>query len=140
MVNEQCNYGRFIAVSIPYAQAVSAVKDALKEEGFGVLCEIDVAKTLHDKLGESVEPHVILGACNPVLAHAALQKEANLGLLLPCNVVVREEQGKTVIGAIDAQSMLQIAANPALQPIAADASARLNRVLDHLAVLHSFPA
>jgi uncharacterized protein (DUF302 family) len=132
MLQERCDYGRFIAVSIPYDSAVAAVKDALKEEGFGVLCEIDVAKTLKEKLGVDVEPHVILGACNPVLARQALAAEPNLGLLLPCNVVVREDARATFIGAIDPMKMLQFAGNPALTPVAADAAARLNRVLDRL--------
>jgi uncharacterized protein (DUF302 family) len=132
MLQNVCDYGRFVPVSMPYDTAVPAVKDALKEEGFGVLCEIDVAKTLKEKLGVEVEPHVILGACNPGLARQALAAEPNLGLLLPCNVVVREETGKTFIGAIDPKKMLEFAGNPALEPIAADAAARLNRVLDNL--------
>jgi uncharacterized protein (DUF302 family) len=132
MMQELCDYGRFVAVSMPYDTAVPAVKDALKEEGFGVLCEIDVAKTLKQKLGVDVELHVILGACNPLLARQALAAEPNLGLLLPCNVVVREDARATFIGAIDPMKMLEFAHNPALEPIAADAAARLNRVLDHL--------
>lgn len=132
MLNDVCNYGRVLRVSLPYAQAVSVVKERLKEEGFGVLCEIDVAKTLKEKLGRDVDPQVILGACNPVLAHAALGEEPNLGLLLPCNVVVRESGGSTLVSAIDPHKMLQVAENKALEPIAQDAAARLNRVLDRL--------
>ena len=132
MINEVCDYGRIVTVSLPYAEAVSAVKNALKEEGFGVLCEIDVAKTVKEKLGEDVEPQVILGACNPVLAHAALSQEPNLGLLLPCNVVVRKSRGSTLVGAIDPHKMLQVAHNKALETIADDAAARLDRVLERL--------
>lgn len=133
MVSQVCDYGRFVTIGMPYTSALAAVKAALKDEGFGVLCEIDVAKTLKDKIGETVAPHVILGACNPVLAHAALKVEPNLGLLLPCNVVVREADDTTIVGAIDPQAMLQVAHNPALNSIASDASARLDRVLTRLA-------
>jgi uncharacterized protein (DUF302 family) len=115
---------------MPFAEAVTAAKAALKDEGFGVLCEIDIAKTLKEKLGEEVEPHLILGACNPQLAHAALREEPNLALLLPCNVVVRQSAGATFIGAIEPLRMLELAGNPALDSIATEASARLNRVLE----------
>lgn len=129
-MTDNCAYGRYVPVSMPYAQTVAAVKEALKDEGFGVLCEIDIAKTFKDKLGESVAPHVILAACNPVLAHSALNVEPELALLLPCNVVVRESEGVTLVGAIEPRLMLELANNPQLEPIAADASLRLNRMLD----------
>ena len=132
MLNELCNYGTFVTIDKPYAEAVDAAKAALKAEGFGVLCEIDIAETLKEKLGAHTEPYVILGACNPGLAHKALQSEPNLGLLLPCNVVVRENNGTTLVGTIDAHRMLDVASNAALEPIAAEAAARLTRVLDRL--------
>lgn len=132
MLNELCNYGTFVTVNKSYAEAVDAVKAALKDEGFGVLCEIDVAKTLKEKLGADTEPYVILGACNPQLAHTALQAEPNLGLLLPCNVIVRESKGATLAGAIDAHRMLDVASNAALEPVAAEAAARLSRALGRL--------
>lgn len=132
MPNERCDYGRLITVQMPYAKAVEAAKAQLKEEGFGVLCEIDVAKTMKEKLNVDVEPQVILGACNPSLAHAALESESNVGLLLPCNVVVRQSGTATIVGAIDAEKMLAFVGNAALQPIGADAAARLNRVLQRL--------
>jgi len=133
MKAEICDYGNFITVEMPYAQAVESAKARLKEEGFGVLCEIDVAKTMKEKLGIDVEPHVILGACNPSLAHAALEAEANLGLLLPCNVVVRQSGSSTIIGAVDPRKMLGFVGNSALDPIGNEAAQRLDRVLERLA-------
>jgi uncharacterized protein (DUF302 family) len=132
MLHDVCEYGRVIAVDMPASTAIDEAKAALKEEGFGVLCEIDVAKTLKEKIGAQVAPYVILGACNPQLAHAALDVEPNLGLLLPCNVVVRESGGATLVSAIDAAKMMDLVGNPALAPVAADANARLGRVLDKL--------
>lgn len=132
MLHDVCEYGRVVAVDMPASRAIDEAKAALKEEGFGVLCEIDVAKTLKEKIGVQVAPYVILGACNPQLAHAALEVEPNLGLLLPCNVVVRESGGATLVAAIDAAKMMDVVGNPALAPVAADANARLGRVLDKL--------
>jgi uncharacterized protein (DUF302 family) len=126
-------YGRVVTTELPYAQAVERTKALLQDEGFGVLCEIDVAKTMKEKLGVAFPPYMILGACNPQLAHRALSAEEQLGLLLPCNVVVQERDGKTVVSAIDAHAMLGIVANPSLGPVADDASARFNRVLDAIA-------
>lgn len=132
MLQDMCDYGRIVAVDMPPARAVDAAKSALKEQGFGVLCEIDVAATLKQKLGVDVPPYVILGGCNPNLANAAIAAEPNIGLLLPCNVVVRESGGATIVGAIDAAKMLEIVGNPALESIAQDANTRLNAVLDAL--------
>jgi uncharacterized protein (DUF302 family) len=132
MLQDLCEYGRVIAVEMPAAKAIDAAKAALKEEGFGVLCEIDVAKTLKEKIGADVPAYVILGACNPQLAHAAITQEPNLGLLLPCNVVVRESKGATLVAAIDAAKMMELVGNAALEPIAKDANERLDRVLDKL--------
>lgn len=126
-------YGRAVETTLSYADALERVRSLLKEQGFGVLCEIDVAKTLREKIGASFRPYVILGACNPQLANRALSAEAQLGLLLPCNVVVQELDGRTVVSAIDAQAMLGIVGNPDLSPIAAEASAGLARVLDGIA-------
>lgn len=132
MLQDVCEYGRCIAVDMAPAQAIDAAKAALKEEGFGVLCEIDVMKTLKEKIGVDVSPYVILGACNPKFAHATLQAEPNLGLLLPCNVIVRESKGATIVAAIDAAKMMEVVGNPKLAPIARDVNAALNRVLDKL--------
>jgi uncharacterized protein (DUF302 family) len=132
MLQNACSYGRSVAVDLPFARAIDAAKDALKDEGFGVLCEIDVAKTLKEKIAAAVEPYVILGACNPNLAYQALQREPNLGLLLPCSVVVRQFNGSTIVSAIDAQKMLSIAGNSDLEAVAHEVNRRLGSVLDKL--------
>ena len=99
-------YGHVVETALSYGDAIERVKGLLKEQGFGVLCEIDVAKTLREKIGAEFRPYVILGACNPNLANRSLNAEAQLGLLLPCNVVVQELDGRTVVSAVDAQAML----------------------------------
>lgn len=126
-------YGKVVTTSLGYHAAIEAATVALKDEGFGVLCEIDVAKTLADKLGAEVEPYRILGACNPQFAHQALSLEPQLGLLLPCNVVVQSQNGRTVVSAIDARALLGIVGNEHLLATADDVNMRLNRVLDKLA-------
>ena len=108
------------------------VLEALKVEGFGVITEIDVKKTMKEKLGVDGRPHVILGACNPKLAHAALAVEADLGLLLPCNVVVYETDTGTRVATINAGVMLGMVGNPELAPIADEVQAGLSRMLDSL--------
>src|SRR5438876_3351309 len=113
-----------------FADAVEKVRAELKTEGFGVLCEIDVQATLHEKLGVDGEPYLILGACNPTLAHQALQAEPDLGVLLPCNVVVYERRGETHISAIDPERMLSIVDNDQLRPVAADVKQRLSAVVE----------
>lgn len=116
--------------ALPFVEAVERVRDELKADGFGVLCEIDVQATMAEKLGEQIEPYLILGACNPPLAHQALEAEPELGVLLPCNVVVYERDGTTHISAIDAERMLSIVGNDALTPIAADVRRRLAAVVE----------
>jgi uncharacterized protein (DUF302 family) len=115
---------------LPFVEAVERVRDELKADGFGVLCEIDVQATMKEKLGEEIEPYLILGACNPPLAHQALEAEPELGVLLPCNVVVYERNGTTHVSAIDAERMLSIVGNDALTPIAADVRRRLAAVVE----------
>ncbi|HZQ66599.1 MAG TPA: DUF302 domain-containing protein [Gaiellaceae bacterium] len=117
----------------PFADAVERVRAELKQEGFGVLCEIDVQATLREKLGSEQEPYTILGACNPPLAHQALSAEPELGTLLPCNVVVYERDGATHISAIDAERMLSIVGNHALVPIAAQVREKLANVVERSA-------
>lgn len=119
-------------VDLPYEQAVEKVVAALKEEGFGVLTEIDVQATLQQKLAATFRKYMILGACNPPLAHQALQTELEIGLLLPCNVIVYEENGGSVVSIADPLAMLAIANNPAVEPVAREAQARLQRVIQHL--------
>jgi uncharacterized protein (DUF302 family) len=116
---------------LEHADAVERVRDELKAEGFGVLCEIDVQATLKDKLGVDGDPYVILGACNPPLAHQALAAEPELGTLLPCNVVIYRRDDTTHIAAIDAQRMLSLVDNDALAPIAAQVRDKLVRVIEH---------
>ena len=108
------------------------VIEALKAEGFGVITEIDVKQTMKDKLGVDGRPHVILGACNPKLAHAALEVEPDLGLLLPCNVVVYETDAGTRVAAVNAGAMLGMVRNERLSPIADEIQTRLDRVLESL--------
>ena len=114
---------------LPFAEVVARVRDALRAEGFGILCEIDVQATLREKLGLEREPYLILGACNPPLAHQALEAEADLGVLLPCNVVVYEHDHETHVSAIDPERMLSIVGNDALAPIATDVKRRLAAVV-----------
>jgi uncharacterized protein (DUF302 family) len=121
------------ATTVPFADAVERVRAELKEEGFGVLCEIDVQATLREKLGVEREPYTILGACNPTLAHEALTAEPQLGTLLPCNVVVFERDGETEIAAIDAERMLSIVGNDQLAGIAARVRAKLAAVVERAA-------
>jgi uncharacterized protein (DUF302 family) len=116
--------------TVSFGDAVERVRKELKEEGFGVLCEIDVQATLREKLGVEQEPYTILGACNPPLAHQALSTEPQLGTLLPCNVAVYERDGETHISAIDADRMLSIVGNDDLAPIAAMVREKLGRVVE----------
>jgi uncharacterized protein (DUF302 family) len=116
--------------ALPFPEAVERVRDELTNEGFGVLCEIDVQATLKEKLDVEGEPYLILGACNPPLAHQALAAEPELGVLLPCNVVVYERDGQTTISAVDVERTLSIVGNDALTPIAAEVRRRLAGVVE----------
>jgi uncharacterized protein (DUF302 family) len=119
--------------TLPFEKAVERVRQELQAEGFGVLCEIDVQATLKAKLGVEREPYLILGACNPPLAHQALEAEPELGALLPCNVIVYQRDGETHISAVDAERMLSIVGNERLAPIAADVKRRLADVVARVA-------
>lgn len=132
MASTTTDYAFRTKLNAPYEQAVEQVTAALKDEGFGVLTEIDVKATLKKKLDVDFRRYVILGACNPPLAHQALNTELEIGLLLPCNVVVYEENGHSVVSSVDPLSMLGVVENPALQPVADEARARLQRVLETL--------
>ena len=125
-------YGLTTRLDLPYEEAVERTKAALGEEGFGVLTEIDVKATLKKKLDADFRKYVILGACNPPLAHRALQAELEIGLLLPCNVIVYEEDGGAVVSAIDPLAAMSMAENPALEEVATTVNAKLRRVIETL--------
>lgn len=122
-------YGFSKDVQLPFDQAIAKVTDELKKEGFGVLTTIDVQETLRKKLDVAFPRYVILGACNPPFAYKALQAEEEVGLLLPCNVIVYEKQGRTRVAAFDPMVMDVILGNPQMAPIAAEVKVRLERVI-----------
>lgn len=115
---------------VSFEDARARMADALKQEGFGILTEIDVQATLKAKLDRDFRKYVILGACNPQLAHRALEAELGIGLLLPCNVCVWEEEGGSVVSIARPQAMFGLVQNEALQPVVDDADQRLRRALD----------
>lgn len=133
MSGTDSHYTLTATTDLPFADAVARTRDELAAEGFGVLCEIDVRATLKAKLGVDREPYLILGACNPRLAHAALETEPELGALLPCNVVVYQRQGQTHIAAIDAERMLSIVDNDQLADIAGEVRRRLDAAVQRAA-------
>jgi uncharacterized protein (DUF302 family) len=123
-------YGFGKEVEMTFDDAVERVIDALQTEGFGVLSDIDVAATLKKKLDEDMPPYRILGACNPPLAHRALVNEPSIGLLLPCNVVVRQDHGGTVyLEMMDPATVLDLVGNPNVNELAVEVRSRLQRVL-----------
>lgn len=126
------SYGITVTTAMPFDEAVAAVREALGAQGFGILTEIDMAATLKKKIDADIPPQVILGACNPPLAHRALQAEESVGLLLPCNVVVRESGGVTVVEALDPQIMVGVTGNDDLAAVADDAATRLRAALGTL--------
>jgi uncharacterized protein (DUF302 family) len=124
-------YGIGTDVEMPFDEAVEKVTAALKDEGFGVLTTIDVQKTLKDKLDVDRPRYVILGACNPHFAHQALETEPDIGLL-PCNVVVYEQDGRTRVAAMDPEAALRLTDNPDIEPIAREVRQRIERVIEQL--------
>ena len=128
-------YDRTVSVTADFAPTVVAVREALAAQGFGVLTEIDVTATLKAKLDHDMEDYLILGACNPRLAHRALEADRTIGLLLPCNVVVRRDGDRTLVQAMDPAVMVEMTGLPALQPIAEEATARLDAALAAVAGL-----
>ncbi len=126
------SYALTIDLVQPFDEVVPQVKQALAASGFGIVAEIDMQKTLKTKLDVDIEPHLILGACNPRFAHQALQVEPSIGLLLPCNVVVRRAGELTVVEAINPETLVSLTNNPAMVGLARDIQAALNAALDIL--------
>jgi len=124
------SYGK--KVNIPFAEALERVKAELAEEGFGVLTEIDVQKTLKEKLGVDFPRYVILGACNPPNAKRSLELEREIGLLLPCNLIVYEDEGKTHLAMLRPTEALKIVGNAELDELAREVEAKLKRALDRV--------
>ncbi len=131
MLTQTTRYGFSVQVPLPYEDAVVRTREELGKEGFGVLTEIDVKATLKKKLDVDFRPYVILGACNPPFAYRALQAERDIGLLLPCNVIVYagEEPGTSVVAAMDPEAALQLAEASGIEEVAAEVKARLERAL-----------
>ena len=130
----EAGYGMHAQLDLPYGQAIRAVTAALKTQGFGVLTEIDVRQTLKAKLDVDTDPYIILGACNPKLAHRALEIEPEVGLLLPCNVIVysHKDGPGSVVAILDPKTMMGVANNPALEAVAEEAARLLKLVLDEV--------
>lgn len=126
------DFQRGITVDLPFAEAVDRVRAELAEQGFGVISEIDIQATLRAKIGAETEPHLILGACNPTLAHRALQADPRVGVLLPCNVTVSTADGQTHIRIMDPMVMTAFEGTEALADVAQDAATRLDAVLGAL--------
>jgi uncharacterized protein (DUF302 family) len=129
---EKQKYGFSRTVDFGFEEATERTREALKEEGFGVLSEIRLDEKLKEKLGVDFRRYVILGACNPPLAYKTLQEEINIGLLLPCNVIVyeAEDKNKSVVAAVDAKAMLSVVGtNPAMEEVAAEVNERLQRAI-----------
>jgi uncharacterized protein (DUF302 family) len=135
MIAHSTRYGISTTIPVGYEQAVARTRDALAAEGFGILSEVDVAATMKQKLGADFRPYVILGACNPPLAHRALTAERDIGLLLPCNVIVYADDvpGHSVVAAMDPVAALKLTNNDEITPIAEEVRNRLVRALEALA-------
>lgn len=131
MIEQSTRYGIRTVVHLDYERAVERTREELAKEGFGVLCEIDIRATLKKKLDAEFRPYVILGACNPPLAQRALAAELDIGLLLPCNLIVyaADREGESVVAAMDPEAALALTGNVEVATLAADVKARLERVL-----------
>jgi uncharacterized protein (DUF302 family) len=131
MVEQSTRYGMRTTVELPFELALDRTRKALAREGFGIISEIDMATALKQKLDVTFRPYVILGACNPQLAHRALTLEHEMGLLLPCNVVVYadDEPGSSVVAALDPVEALSLSGNEELRPFADEVRTRLERML-----------
>jgi uncharacterized protein (DUF302 family) len=134
MTTADLTYGIRISVGLPFDRALARTREALASEGFGILTEIDVAGTLKKKLDVEFRPYVILGACNPPLAHRALKAELDIGLLLPCNVIVyqAEDPNYSVVAALDPVAALSLTGNETVEPLADEVQVRLRRALANI--------
>ncbi|GAA3050568.1 DUF302 domain-containing protein [Streptomyces roseofulvus] len=126
------SYARTVTLAGTFDETVEAVRRALADQGFGILTEIDVQATLQAKLGHAMEPYLILGACNPPLARQALDADRAIGLLLPCNVVVRAEGDQVIVQAIDPSTLVTLTGLDAMTPVADEAARRLDAALTAL--------
>ena len=133
------SYGTQVLVDAPFPEVVERARTALASQGFGVLTEIDVTATLRAKLGAQLEDYVILGACNPPFAHQALDIDRSIGLLLPCNVVVRATAEGTLVEALDPRVMVTVTGRDELRPVAREVAARLNAALASLTLADAGP-
>ncbi len=135
MVEQTTRYGISTTVALPYEQAVERTREELAKEGFGILTEVDIRATLKNKLDVDFRPYLILGACNPPLAYQALSAERDIGVLLPCNVVVYagDQAGQSVITAMDPEAALALAESEGIEPLAREVRERLRRVLERVA-------
>lgn len=127
------DYGIRTTLNTSYEEAIPKITDALKKEGFGILTEINVKETIKKKLDKEFPKYIILGTCNPQLAYQALTLETEIGLLLPCNVIVYEKEGKTVVSAQDPEAALSVVGNEKIAPVAKEARERLSRAIRSLA-------
>ncbi len=126
-------YGIRTVVNLPYEQALARIRASLAENGFGILTEIDMKAKMKEKLGVEMRRYMILGACNPPLAHKAVEIETDIGLLLPCNVIVYEEgAGQSVVAALDPGSMVSMTGNPQLEQVATEARAKIVKAIEAL--------
>lgn len=132
-IQQRNRYGFGVTVQMPYTEAVDRTKAALKEQGVGVLTEIDIKQTMKENRDVDFHPYVILGACNPPITEQALTAELDLGLLLPCNVIVYEDEGGSVVAAMDPEPVLGLVQNPALAPISREVKQRLQAALSQVA-------
>ena len=131
-MNEKRNYAFNTVLDIPYEQALEKVKAGLKEEGFGVLTEVNVKKGMSEKLGVEFRPYTIIGACNPPLSHRAFTTNLEAGLVLPCNVIIYEQDGKTAVVIADPATMISTLGDPRLNEVASEARIRLQQVAENI--------
>jgi uncharacterized protein (DUF302 family) len=131
-INTASAYALSLTLGVSFEDAIARVREVFKQEGFGVLAEINVQQALHEKIGQQIEPYTILGMCNPLLASRAIAAEPNIGVLLPCNVLVARRGDRTEVRAQDPLFMVPMTGNKALEPIAKEARERIDRALSHL--------